>query len=178
MSVQVALVGLAIVSFSRICGAQSAQPVSICDGIKKHVNGRAAMPFRMDRAAQIAPDMWKARTQITQSDCVIGSSQSSTQQAFSCTFNNGATEEVLSSYYQSLVGEVQTCLNGLDTRFDWRKREISQTNTDGLALVETTWTWTTLRDQQERQILASSMSGGSDPGNNHLIVIWRPLNDK
>jgi hypothetical protein len=165
-----ALAGLAINSLSTLGVAQTAQPVALCDGLKKFVNGKAATPFTRDHGAVVESNMWKARTQIAQGDCKVRS------HSYVCLFNDGPAEADLASSYQAKVGDVQACLNSLDSRFDWRKREGSEKKANGATLTWTRWIRTTLRDQQERKVEVSNYVGGSRPGDNSVSVLWHMIN--
>lgn len=156
----------------------AASPVraqSVCDGLKKYVTGKAATPFMANRVR--GADSWRARTPISTGDCNVTFQEKPHQYALTCVFNSGAKEQDLLANYQALGADIQTCLDGLDSRFDWRKRNTSRTEADGRTVKETTWIWTMLRDQTERQVRVSSNSGGAGPPDDALIVLWRTLKD-
>jgi hypothetical protein len=152
----------------------SAQSQSICDGLKKYLV-RAAIPFIADRGAPIKQGEWRARSGISNGKCTITLVNSPREHRIICSFNDGAARSTLQSHFESLGTDVKSCLAGLDSRHEWRKRDTSRTEANGRVAQETTWIWTMLRNQTERQIRVSIHAGGSESASNLLIVIWRSL---
>jgi hypothetical protein len=149
-----------------------------CGELAKYLNGgNDAFPRNRDKALP-GEHRWTARTPILNGNCEITAAFNPTEFRMNCSFNPGTANAVRLASYQSLSRYVQTCLDGQDSRDDWRKRDRSRTEYDGRVILETAWTWTSLRNRVERQILVSNDSG--DPGKpkkseNRLVVIWREL---
>ena len=169
--------GLTLLSGTLLFAASPARSEPMCEDIKKYVEGKAAQPFMQNHGTAIGPNQWKARRQIRPGDCTVMSSATPTLHALTCIFNKGAEQSELLSYSEKLGADIQTCLDSLNSRFDWRKRDTSRTEADGRSVRETTWIWTMLRDQTERQVRVSNIVGGADPSRDALIVLWRSLDD-
>jgi hypothetical protein len=155
-----------------------AQSESSCGELEKYLRGgNDAFPSNRDRALP-GEHRWTVHTPLLKGNCELTAVFNPTEFRMSCRFNPGAANAVRLASFQSLGSYVQTCLNGQDSRDEWRKRDTSRTEYNGRVITETTWTWTWLSNRIERQILVSSDSG--DPGEpkkseNLLVVIWRAL---
>ena len=144
-----------------------------CNELQKYLTGGDQV-FPSNRGASLPGEhRWTARTPLLNGDCEITAAFTPREFRLNCRFNPGGAETVRVSTQQSLSSYVQTCLNGLESRDDWRKRDTSRTEFDGRVITETRWTWTMLRNRIERQILVSNDSGGPSNGENLLVVIWR-----
>ena len=144
-----------------------------CGDLQKYVVGKDP-PFASNRGEPIGNELrWKARTPIPGGDCIIAHSQTPHGFSITCSFDKGAARAAMQSSYQSLSRLVQDCLNGMDSRDDWRKRETSNTDSDGLGVTQTVWTWTMIPYGLERKIIVSNNSGGDAPAENILEVNWQ-----
>ncbi|MBR0851074.1 hypothetical protein JQ543_25245 [Bradyrhizobium diazoefficiens] len=154
--------------------ASPARSAPTCGDFQKYVNGRD-QPFASNRGERIDDQLkWKARTPIPGGDCTVAYSELPRGFTIACSFDKGAANAVMRSSYQSLIGLVQDCLNGMDSRDDWRKREMSNTDSyDGRVVTQTVWTWTMIPYRLERKIIVSSNSGGDAPAENILEVSWQ-----
>jgi hypothetical protein len=155
--------------------ASPARSAPACDDLQKYLIGRD-QPYASNRGERVEEGQftWKARTPIPGGDCTIAYWETPRGFNITCSFDKGAASAVMQSSYQSLRGVVQDCLNGLDSRDDWRKRETSNTDSyDGRVVTQTTWTWTSIRNQLERKVVVSSNSGGDAPAENIMEVSWQ-----
>src|SRR6478736_5618602 len=141
-----------------------ARSALVCDDFQKYVIEQDH-PFTANRGERIGDrDEWKARTPIPGGDCTVTYSELPRGFSIACSFDKGAADAVLRSSYRSLIGLVQDCLNGLDSRDDWRKREMSNTDSySGRSVTQTVWTWTMIPYRLERKIIVSNNSGGDAP---------------
>src|SRR6201999_997115 len=120
-------VGMVLASAAMLAVCTSARCEPVCDTVKKYVEGKAARPVIANHGPSIGSNAWKARTQIPPGDCTIAQVAKPRQYTLTCTFNEGAAEADLTSFYQGLTNSLQQCVDGLDSRTDWRKRNASGT---------------------------------------------------
>jgi len=150
-----------------------AQSEPSCSELQKYLTGEDQV-FPSNRGKpRPGVHRWTAGTPILNGDCEITAAFTPKEFRLNCSYKAGGADAARVSSYQSLSSYVQNCLNGLESRDDWRKRDTSRTEFGGRAITETTWTWTMLRNRAELQILVSNDSGGASRGENVLIVIWR-----
>jgi hypothetical protein len=154
-----------------------AQSTPTCGDLQKYLAGTEE-PFTGNRGEQIYENKWTPLTSIPGGNCEIVFWAVPAGPSIMCKFDEGAASAVLLSSYRSLTDLVQGCLNGLESRDDWRKRVTSETEFDGQVITKTTWTWTMLRSQTTRQISVSSNSGPTRKTtvSNSAIAVPQPEN--
>jgi len=146
---------------------------SSCGELEKYLKGSDQV-FPANRGERRQNEnRWKARAPFRGGDCEIAATFNPREFKFDCSFNTGGADGVRLASYQSLGSYVQNCLNSLESRDDWRKRDTSRTEFGGRMIAETTWTWTMLLNAIERQVVVSNDSGGPSKGESLLVVIWR-----
>lgn len=159
-----------------VLGGSPVRSEPSCNDLQKYLTGGQS-EFARNRGERRADEnRWTSRNPILGGACEIVATFNPSEFKTNCTFNAGGRDVERLAAYQFQSNFVQTCLNGMDSRDDWRKRDTSRAEFGGRAIAETTWTWTQLRNGIERQIIVSNDPGdpdGPDKGRNLLVVIWR-----
>src|SRR3954452_8334742 len=84
-------------------------------------------PYAANRGEQVEKDKWKARTPIPGGDCTIAHWIMPRGMSIACSYDEGAAPDAILSSYRSLGKLMQGCLDGMESRDEWRKRETSKT---------------------------------------------------
>ena len=149
-----------------------ARSAPVCSDFQPYLIATDAQ-YAANRGEQVDEAKWKARTPIPGGDCIIAYWAAPRGMSITCSFDEGAARDARLSSYRSLSKLMQECLDGIESRDDWRKRETSKIEFDGDVVTQIVWTWTQIRNRMERQIVLSNNTGGTIPAKNQLEMIWR-----
>jgi hypothetical protein len=157
-----------IVAMLFVMAPAAGQAQSTCEVLQKYL-GKAAIPFMINRGPLIKPGEWQARRGFPEGNCIIIVQQPDRLEHFiTCTFNEGKPADAVLSSYHSMEADIQNCLDGLETKNEWSKRDTSWGPDKEMI-------WTLPDDWAEKTIRLSGHVLGPNPPGNLLVVKFRVM---